>query len=99
MRALIWRYVVNAHSEHEMEPVTEDDVHELKSDLSSWRCELLDILHRNGMDIGGIDMKEKSECLLIDTDSLLIVGNVKRESLKQTWLIRNPQHYFLHSAR
>ncbi|XP_077268928.1 LOW QUALITY PROTEIN: transient receptor potential-like [Temnothorax americanus] len=60
MRALIWRYVVNAHSEHEMEPVTEDDVHELKSDLSSWRCELLDILHRNGMDIGGVDKKEKT---------------------------------------
>ncbi|EGI57349.1 PREDICTED: transient-receptor-potential-like protein [Acromyrmex echinatior] len=60
MRALIWRYVVNAHSEHEMEPVTEDDVHELKSDLSSWRCELLDILHRNGMNIGDIDIKEKT---------------------------------------
>ncbi|XP_011872561.1 PREDICTED: transient-receptor-potential-like protein [Vollenhovia emeryi] len=60
MRALIWRYVVNAHSEHEMEPVTEDDVHELKSDLSSWRCELLDILHRNGMDIGGVNKKEKT---------------------------------------
>lgn len=61
MRALIWRYVVNAHSEHEMEPVNEDDIHELKSELSSWRCELLDILQRNGMDIGGVDMKEKSE--------------------------------------
>ncbi|KAL6265608.1 hypothetical protein P5V15_002402 [Pogonomyrmex californicus] len=60
MRALIWRYVVNAHSEHEMEPVTEDDVHELKTDLSSWRCELLDILHRNGMDIGDVDKKEKT---------------------------------------
>lgn len=61
MRALIWRYVVNAHSEHEMEPVTEDDVHELKSDLSSWRCELLDVLHRNGMDIGDVNKKEKSK--------------------------------------
>ncbi|XP_018343411.1 PREDICTED: transient-receptor-potential-like protein [Trachymyrmex septentrionalis] len=60
MRALIWRYVVNTHSEHEMEPVTEDDVHELKSDLSSWRCELLDILHRNGMNIGDVDIKEKT---------------------------------------
>ncbi|GAB1859857.1 Transient-receptor-potential-like protein [Camponotus japonicus] len=60
MRALIWRYIVNAHSEHEMEPVTEDDVHELKSDLSSWRCELLDVLHRNGMDIGDVDKKEKT---------------------------------------
>ncbi|OAD57353.1 Transient-receptor-potential-like protein [Eufriesea mexicana] len=60
MRALIWRYVVNAHSEHEMDPVTEDDVHELKSDLSSWRCELLDILQRNGMDIAGADTKERT---------------------------------------
>ncbi|XP_014469210.1 PREDICTED: transient-receptor-potential-like protein [Dinoponera quadriceps] len=60
MKALIWRYVVNAHSEHEMEPVTEDDVHELKADLSSWRCELLDVLQKNGMNIGDVDMKEKT---------------------------------------
>lgn len=61
MRALVWRYVVNAHSEREMDPVTEDNVHELKSDLSSWRCELLEILRRNGMDIAGADIKERSE--------------------------------------
>ncbi|XP_078053457.1 transient receptor potential-like [Augochlora pura] len=60
MRALIWRYVVNAHSEHEMDPVTEDDVHELKSDLSSWRCELLEVLRKNGMDIAGADTKERT---------------------------------------
>ncbi|XP_012227231.2 transient-receptor-potential-like protein isoform X1 [Linepithema humile] len=60
MKALIWRYIVKAHSEHEMEPVTEDDVHELKTDLSSWRCELLDILHRNGMNIGEANKKEKT---------------------------------------
>ncbi|XP_015605560.1 transient-receptor-potential-like protein isoform X2 [Cephus cinctus] len=60
MRALVWRYVVNAHSQHEMEAVTEDDIHELKSSLSSWRCELLDILEKNGMDIAGIDTKEKT---------------------------------------
>lgn len=60
MRALVWRYVVHAHSQHELEPVTEDDVHELKSDISSWRCELLDILRRNGMDISGASTKEKS---------------------------------------
>lgn len=71
MRALIWRYVVNAHSEHEMEPVTEDDVHELKTDLSSWRCELLDILHRNGMDIGEAK-KEKSKYFCMNVCRLLI---------------------------
>ncbi|XP_063978910.1 transient-receptor-potential-like protein [Diachasmimorpha longicaudata] len=60
MRALIWRYVVNAHTEHEMSPVTEDDVHEVKSDISSWRCELLDILRRNGMDIGSANVKDNA---------------------------------------
>lgn len=60
MRALVWRYVVNAHSQHEMEPVNEDDIHELKSDISSWRCELLDILQKNGMDINGVNTKEKT---------------------------------------
>ncbi|KAK1130897.1 hypothetical protein K0M31_017201 [Melipona bicolor] len=60
MRGLVWRYVVNAHSAHEMNPVTEDDVHELKSDLSSWRCELLEILRRNGMDMAGADIKERT---------------------------------------
>lgn len=51
---------MNTHSEHEMNPVTEDDVHELKSDLSSWRCELLEILRRNGMDIASADTKERT---------------------------------------
>lgn len=61
MKALVWRYVVTAHSEHEMEPVTEDDIHELKSDFSSWRCELLEILKRNGMDTGGADLTNSSK--------------------------------------
>lgn len=61
MRALIWRYVVNAHTEHEMEPVTEDDIHEVKSDISSWRCELLEVLARNGMDISGTNTKDSSK--------------------------------------
>ncbi|CAB0038807.1 unnamed protein product [Trichogramma brassicae] len=50
MKALVWRYVVHAHSEQESEPVTEDHVSDLKADLSAWRCELLEILQKNGMD-------------------------------------------------
>lgn len=80
MRALVWRYVVNAHSEHEMKPVTEDDVHELKSDLSSWRCELLDILHRNGMDIGGADKTEKGNSLRAELSVLLNTAKLRKES-------------------
>ncbi|XP_012255513.2 transient-receptor-potential-like protein isoform X2 [Athalia rosae] len=60
MTALVWRYVVADHCQQVNEPVTEEDVHELKSDLSSWRCELLDILGRNGMDISGVDTKDRT---------------------------------------
>lgn len=60
MRALVWRYVVADHCNQVMEAVTEDDVHELKSEISSWRCELLDILGKNGMDITGVDTKDRS---------------------------------------
>ncbi|XP_015513289.2 transient-receptor-potential-like protein [Neodiprion lecontei] len=60
MRALVWRYVVEDHSNQVMEPVTEDNIHEVKSELSSWRCELLDILGRNGMDISGVDTKDRT---------------------------------------
>lgn len=61
MRALVWRYVVADHCHQVMEPVTEDDIHDLKTDISSWRCELLDILGRNGMDLTGCDIKGGSE--------------------------------------
>jgi hypothetical protein len=60
MKALIWRYVVNAHEEHEMQPVTEDDIHEVKFDISSWRCELLEILKKNGMDTGDAEASDRS---------------------------------------
>lgn len=62
MRALSWRYVVyNSNLYSETKSATEDDCRELKSDMSSWRCELLDILKRNGMDVNGADAKEKSK--------------------------------------
>ncbi|VVD01670.1 unnamed protein product [Leptidea sinapis] len=41
------------------EPVTEDDINELKGDVSALRYELLDVLGRNGMDVSFTDRKEK----------------------------------------
>lgn len=40
--------------------VTEDDINEVKSDISSMRYEMLEVFERNGMDISSVDKKEKS---------------------------------------
>ncbi|XP_015834999.1 transient-receptor-potential-like protein isoform X2 [Tribolium castaneum] len=60
MRALVWRYVSAMHRKLEENAVTEDDVNELKSDISSFRYELLEVLQKNGMDISSAEMKEKA---------------------------------------
>ncbi|KAG6440271.1 hypothetical protein O3G_MSEX001204 [Manduca sexta] len=60
MRALVWRYVSAMHRKMDDEPVTEDDVNELKGDVSALRYELLEVFERNGMDVSFTDKKEKT---------------------------------------
>ncbi|XP_060530177.1 LOW QUALITY PROTEIN: transient-receptor-potential-like protein [Cylas formicarius] len=60
MRALVWRYVSAMHRKCDESEVTEDDVNELKSDISSFRYEILEVLNRNGMDISSAEIKEKA---------------------------------------
>lgn len=59
MRSLVWRYVSSMHRKQEENAVTEDDVNELKGDISSFRYELLEVLSKNGMDVSWVEMKEK----------------------------------------
>lgn len=59
MRALVWRYVAAMHRKCEESMVTEDDINELKSDVSSFRYEILEVLGKNGMDISSAEKKEK----------------------------------------
>nr|XP_023013232.1 transient-receptor-potential-like protein [Leptinotarsa decemlineata] len=60
MRALVWRYVTAMHRKCEEAVVTEDDVNELKGDISSFRYEILEVLGKNGMDISCAEKKEKA---------------------------------------
>lgn len=60
MRSLVWRYVSAMHRREEESPVTEDDVNEVKMEISSMRYEILDIFEKNGMDISGAEKKEKT---------------------------------------
>lgn len=48
------------HRRFDDSEVTEDDINEVKSDISSLRYELLEIFERNGMDISGSEKKEKA---------------------------------------
>ncbi|BES91485.1 transient receptor [Nesidiocoris tenuis] len=41
-------------------PVTEDDVNEIKGEINSMRYELLDVLDRNGLDVSAADTKSKT---------------------------------------
>ena len=69
MRALIWRYVCSLQQRSIERPVTEDDVNEVKGDISSLRFELIDLFHANGMDISMCEKKSKGNdaCTLLPT--------------------------------
>ncbi|XP_066908421.1 transient receptor potential-gamma protein isoform X2 [Halyomorpha halys] len=49
MRNLVRRYVTVEQRKAENEGVTEDDVNEIKQDISAFRCELIEILKQSGM--------------------------------------------------
>lgn len=42
--------------------VTEDDVNEIKQDISSFRFELIDILKSNGMKTGDVNKENSGIC-------------------------------------
>lgn len=60
MRSLVWRYVSAMHRRFEDSAVTEDDINEVKGEITAMRFELLEIFEKNGMDLSSIDRKEKS---------------------------------------
>ena len=66
MRALVWRYVSAKHRLLEENPVTEDDINEVKMEISAMRYEMLEVFGKNGMDISGTERKEKSKFLFLN---------------------------------
>ncbi|XP_075166028.1 transient receptor potential-like isoform X2 [Haematobia irritans] len=59
MRSLVWRYVAAQHRKFEDNPVTEDDINEVKSEISTMRYEMLEIFENSGMDVTSAAKKEK----------------------------------------
>lgn len=49
MRNLVRRYVTVEQRKSDNQGVTEDDVNEIKQDISAFRCELIEVLKNSGM--------------------------------------------------
>ena len=49
MRDLVKRYIMHKQRGAHTDAVTEDDLNEIKQDISAFRYELLEILNNNGM--------------------------------------------------
>ncbi|XP_013171664.1 PREDICTED: transient receptor potential protein [Papilio xuthus] len=58
MRVLVRRYVTAEQRARDDVGVTEDDVMEIRQDISTLRFELIDILHNNGMKTPRINMQD-----------------------------------------
>lgn len=49
MRLLVRRYITAEQRKRDDYGITEDDVMEIRQDISTMRYELIDIFHKNGM--------------------------------------------------
>lgn len=49
MKLLVRRYITAEQRKRDEYGITEDDVMEIRQDISTLRYELIDILHQNGM--------------------------------------------------
>lgn len=58
MRLLIRRYVTAEQRKRDDFGITEDDVMEIRQDISTLRYELIDILRQNGMRTPNVDKQE-----------------------------------------
>ncbi|KAM3174995.1 hypothetical protein ACTXT7_009407 [Hymenolepis weldensis] len=86
MRELVKRYLMHRQMDNFGQGVTEDDINEIKGDISAFRYELLDILRDNGMKVNTNDCLRKVGRLRRKTSRLIHnafwkVGNMNLDDL------------------
>ena len=59
MRALVWRYVSGLQRKSEETQVSEDDINEVKGEISALRCDLVEVFRRNGMNVTSATRRRK----------------------------------------
>ncbi|XP_045126101.1 transient receptor potential protein-like isoform X2 [Portunus trituberculatus] len=60
MRLLVRRYITEQQRKADEKGVTEDDINEVKQDISTFRYELIDILKNNGMNTSMVNAEDSS---------------------------------------
>lgn len=63
VRLLIRRYVTAEQTKRDQFAITEDDVREIRQDISSFRYELINILNKNGMRTPTLDKEDTNSQL------------------------------------
>ncbi|XP_046394033.1 transient-receptor-potential-like protein [Ischnura elegans] len=63
MRSLVWRYICHMQRKCDENPVTEDDINEVKGEISTMRYEMLEVFERNGMDVSSADKRKDTTVL------------------------------------
>lgn len=58
MKLLVRRYVTTEQRTRDDYGISEDDVMEIRQDISTLRYELIDILHRNGMSTPNVSKED-----------------------------------------
>lgn len=58
MRLLVRRYITEMQRKADEKGVTEDDINEVKQDISTFRYELIDILKNNGMNTSMVNAED-----------------------------------------
>lgn len=59
MRNLVRRFITVTQKKTESQVITEDDVNEIKQDISAFRCEMIEILKNSGMNTSTTPTEEK----------------------------------------
>ena len=97
MRNLVRRYVTQEQRKAENEGVTEDDVNEIKNDISAFRFEMIEIMRASGMNTqsasgpsgpGGKKNRQK--------ERRLMKGYNMGKARAGSWLIQILLEYFLY---
>lgn len=65
VRSLVWRYISAKQRQAEENSVTEDDINEVKGEISSLKCQLLEVLEINGMDVSSADTKKEGNIIYL----------------------------------
>ena len=86
MRELVNRYLMHRQMHEDNQGVTEDDLNEIKGDISAFRYELLDILRDNGMKVNSNDNFRKGNSVRKEQNTIYNTSQMSEVVVKSNAL-------------